>query len=145
MAAKRMKDYLPNLSASPPDYYATVLAVPAQNVLTEQWSKEVEILAADSGGEQRLDLGDRTAKVVLQFPSLTDSDAGTILDFWADPAKANGKIRTFLWQAPEPYQNPPSDNGIYVVRFDEDPSRTMNAAWIFGIASVTLKVFGWYD
>lgn len=134
MAAKEMYDYLTNVSA---DYTSANLDVTPQKVLVEEGSKRVKINIGDDGSEERIALSSSTVFfVTLQWDVLSEADAGTIVDFYNDSAKANGNARSFQWDHP-------TDGHTYVVRFDGPLSRSISVPTIHGIKQVKLKVLGY--
>ena len=134
MAAKEMYDYLSTITA---DYSTTTLAVTPDKILTEEGEKSQVIHIGDDGSEERISLDDDSIfYATLQWGRITASDAGTILDFFHDTAKANGQVRSFRWSHP-------SDGHIYVARF----ASALPRAWSGGstyhqISQVKLKILG---
>ena len=134
MAAKEMYDYLSTITA---DYSTTTLAVTPDKILTEEGEKSQVIHIGDDGSEERISLDDDSIfYVTLQWGRITASDAGTILDFFHDTAKANGQVRSFRWSHP-------SDGHTYVARF----ASALPRAWSGGstyhqISQVKLKILG---
>lgn len=125
MAAKEMYDYLPTVS---PDISSTTLTVIAQNDIVEISDKRQSINEGDDASVEVITLSGTTPifQVQIQWDDITESDMGTIFDFWNDPAKGNGRENTFAWTHPD-------DNHNYVVRFETNMSR------IFGIESKSVK------
>ena len=69
------------------------------------------------------------------FDWLTRTEAETLMDFWLDASKANGKKRTFYWQHP-------IDGETYVARFISEPPihQTYNTPNYEGINTVRLFI-----
>jgi len=134
VAAKEMYDYL---SVVAPDNDVTLSTPEPQDVLTEKGLINQEIHLGDDGSEERV--GFSTAAifyVTLVWSALTAADSGTILDFYFDAAKGNGRIESFKWDHP-------TDGHTYVVRFDSDLSRPQKSGGrIHAIKSVRFKVLG---
>ena len=134
MAAKEMYDYL---SVVAPDNDVTLSTPLPQDVLTEKGLINQEIHLGDDGSEERV--GFSTAVifyVTLVWKALEAADSGTILDFYFDAAKGNGRIESFKWSHP-------TDGHTYVVRFNCDLARLWKAGGkIHEISSVSFKVLG---
>ena len=131
MAAKEMWDFLSEVS---PDSSET-LSVAPQNVLEERGFKNQIIHIGDDGSEERIVFSDSPMFYVkLEWESISESDSGTIIDFFYDPTKGNGRARTFKWAHP-------SDGHTYTVRFESGLSRLIKPT-IYGIASLELRVLG---
>ena len=130
-----MYDYVSTVS---PDY-AVALSVSPQEALTESLEKSQVIHEFDDGSERVITL-DSTSRfnVKLRWTrGITKSDAGIILDFFADAAKANGYARSFKWAH--------LDGHTYVVKcrspfnrdWFENPDNTYHR-----VQEVVLKVMG---
>jgi hypothetical protein len=130
MAEKTMWDYLDSLTS---DSSAT-LTVSPQEVLMEEGFKNQIVRTGDDGSEEVVTLSSKNLfYATLQFPRKNASDIGTVLDFYFDAAKGDGKSRTFRWQH--------VDGHVYVVRFaDEIRREIMN--YTQGIASIRLRILG---
>ncbi len=92
----------------------------------------------DDGSEEVVALS--TAKeFYLEIPwgSLSEDDAGTVIDFWGNATIGNGKMRTFKYK-----HEYGSSTHTYVVRFDSDLTREIQEGNIHGI-SIRLKVMGY--
>ena len=137
MAAKEIWDFL---SATPvtPDYNA-VLDVTPQKVLYEVGSKNQIVQLGDDDSEAIISYSDTSIFYMrLIWEVLTESDAGTIFDWWHDPAKANGMARTFKFQ-----DHGVTDQHTYTVRFaTSNISRSIKVAQIFGFSEIRLKIKG---
>jgi hypothetical protein len=134
MAAKEMYDYLSTVT---PDYSATTLSVSPQNVLTETVSWKQNVQEADDGTEQVLSLGGPFFNVQLQWDVISDSDAGTVFDFFSDSAKGKGFAQSFKWTHP-------TDGHTYVVKFRSNLKRVFTTSMVDWrkIDAVDLKVIG---
>lgn len=134
MSAAEMYDYLSTITA---DYSAVTLSVRPDKILTEEGEKSQVINVGDDGSEERISLDDDSIfYVTLQWNRITASDAGTIIGFYHDAAKANAQARTFKWQHP-------TDGHTYVVRFASSLPREWSGESIYHrISSVKLKVLG---
>lgn len=136
MAAKEMFDYL---DAATADYTTATFNVTPQQVMNEIGTKNQVVHTADDNSEEYISFSnDSIFFVTLQWEILTESDAGTIIDFFHDAAKGNGITRTFYWEHPV-------DGHTYVVRFNGELSRSITHPELYGIAQIQLKVVGKYD
>lgn len=130
--AGKMADYLDVVS---PDYAGTLSVCP-QRVMTEQGAKNIDIHQADNGDEIRVILSDTSIYyLTMEWEVLEEADSETIMDFWADTAKANGAAYSFLFPHP-------TDGNTYVVRFDTDPGREIQTGTTYGITQIRLRVLG---
>lgn len=134
MAAKEMYDYL---SAATADYTGATLSVSPQRVLTEIGSKNHVIHLANDGSEERISFSDDSIFfVTLVWDCITESDAGTIVDFYHSTSKGNGFERTFPWAHP-------TDGNTYCVRFASELRRQIRVSGHHGFAdAIRLKVLG---
>ena len=136
MAAHEIYDYL---DATPvvPDYDA-ILDVGPQGVLWEDSAKNQVVYYGDDNSERVISFSDESIFYVrLLFNNIKESDAGTLLDWFNDPAKANGKARSFKWQ-----DHGVSDIHTYTVRFASNVSRAIKVAYYYGFAEIKLKILG---
>jgi len=136
MATKEIYDYVSSIAA---DYTATELAVIPQRVMTEVADKKQVLHEYDSGVMDVISFSDTTFfNVTLVWEAITESDAGTIFDLYADSAKANGREKTFYFQHP--------DGHTYTVRFLGPLQRIYTPSLIAGgrrgIDTLTLRVEG---
>lgn len=135
MAAVEMFDYLSDMT---PDYTLTTLSVTPTSVLVEEVAykqityetDDLDVLAVTLGTSPRF-------VVALQWEYQTPEDAGTILDFYFDAAKAKGMARSFYWQHP-------LDGHTYVVKFATPLQREYRAGFsnLQWIREVRLRVIG---
>ena len=134
MAAKEMYDYLSTVA---PDNEETLSTPEPQDILTEKGLINQEIHLGDDGSEERIGLSDGAIfYVTLVWSGLEAADSGTILDFYFDAAKGNGRIESFKWAHP-------TDGHTYVVRFDTDLTRPQKSGGkIHQIKAVKFKVLG---
>jgi hypothetical protein len=138
MAAKEMYDYLSPATA---DVAITLgggaYEIHPQGVIAEIGIKNQEIHEADDNSEERISFSDDSIfRVQLNWEVVTESEAGTLIDFYYDAAKGNGRGNTFQWEHP-------TDGHTYVVRFDCDMERVRRAHDIYGILNITLRVLGY--
>jgi len=133
MSAKEMYDYL---SEATPDYSATTLSIPCQVELIESGEFSQEVHEGDDTSEEVITFSSSPRfSVELQWPVKSESDTGTILDFFLDTAKGYGFSRTFKWDHPV-------DSHTYVVKFRSAIKRTYKPGIFYGINTITLKVIG---
>ena len=134
MSDKEIYDYV---SEATPDYAATTLTVAAQRVVKERGLKNQIIHIGEDGSEERISLSNQSIFYVdVEWPVKSESDVGTIIDFYLDSSKGNGKARSFYWEHP-------TDGHTYVVRFDNDITRTISLGDFYGVPNVTFKVIGY--
>lgn len=96
MADKEMYDYLSETPVTPT--CNETLNVAPQRVLVEYAEKIQEMNKGDDGSIEVISHSDTPIfEVILQWDAIGESDAGTILDMWADPNKANGIFNSFKW------------------------------------------------
>jgi hypothetical protein len=131
MAAAEMYDYLTTIT---PDYDAAIGIVP-QGVVTEESSKAHVIHFGVDGSEERISLGSTPIfYITIGWDILSAANSGTIMDFYNDPAKANGCQRSFKYAF--------GDGHTYVVRFDSMLPRSGRLMSKMGIQNIRLKVLG---
>lgn len=135
MAAKEMYDYLSTVAA---DYTAVTLNIAPSRVLKENGLKNQVVRKFDDGSEERISFSTAFIFYVeIEWEGLTESDAGTIFDFYFDTAKGNGSTRSFQWTHP-------TDGHTYTVRFDSQFSRDYRAEHpgSHAIPTIRLRVLG---
>ena len=137
MAAKEIWDYL-SADAVTPDYNVLLDIVP-QKILYELGSKNQIVQLGDDDSEAIISYSDTSIFYMrLIWETLTESDAGTIFDFWHDSTKANGMARTFKFQ-----DHGVTDQHTYTVRFaTSNISRIVRVAQIFGFTEIRLRILG---
>lgn len=131
MAAKEIYDYVSTISA---DYNFAIGILP-QGVVTEESNKNQVVHLGVDGSEERISYGTASIFYIsIGWNVLSESDSGTIFDWYNDPNKANGMQRSFkyVW----------GDGHTYVVRFDSPLPRSGQAMSRMGITGVRLKVLG---
>ena len=137
MAAYEMWDYLSAVAVTP-DYNAT-LSVTPQKVLIEDGQKNQVVHTGDDGSETVVSLSTTSEYYVhLQWDVLSESDAGTIFDFYHDTAKGNGIARSFKWTNSSEI----ADQHTYTVRFASALPREKLMANLHSFTNITLKVLG---
>jgi len=92
----------------------------------EPWQK---ILEGSGYEERRIELGDMRSYVELRWPLLTERQGRELFDFFLRVRK----YRSFKWTNPK-------NNQTYVVRFDSDLKRTIQASKVHSIDPVKLKI-----
>jgi len=140
-----MATYLPGTGS--PDYDTTKMILTPHNVLTEMSEKNQVIHTADDNSEERISFSnDNIFHVKLGWTILSETDAGTIMDFFFDSAKGNGIARTFLWEHPsDSWCQVSSADKWYIVRFSASISRDIQPANIYSVKSIKLRVIDKYD
>ena len=132
MAAKEIYDYFTGTVT--PDYNAAIGILP-QGEITEESSKSQTIHYGVDGSEERISFGTASIFYInLQWNILSESNSGTIFDFYNDPAKANGTQRSFKYAW--------GDGHTYIVRFDCKLPRSGSAMSRLGIKSIRMKILG---
>lgn len=133
MAAKEMYDYL---SVATPDYSATTLSIGCQVQLVEEGEFSQEVHEGDDTSEEVISFSTSPILYVeLQWPVKSESDTGTILDFFLDTSKGYGYSRSFKWDHP-------TDGHTYVVKFRSKIQRVYRPGVFYGINTIKLKVIG---
>lgn len=133
MSASEIYDFVSAASPATPDYNYT-LTLHAQGTVTEVGSKNQEVHIADDESEEIITICSTSVfRVSWDWRLLTEANAGTIMDLYFDPAKANGIARSFLWSS--------YDGHTYKVRFDCKMQRTINRM-SHGVSQVVLKILG---
>lgn len=116
-----MADYLPDKLA---DYTTTTLSVVPQKTMLEEADKNQIVHEADDGTLSVVSLSDQTKfTVTLQWDSITNDESDTIMDFFMNNLKGNGRERTFYWEHP-------TDGNTYTVRFLQPLSKTYTAGFV---------------
>jgi len=136
MAAKEIYDYV---SIVTPDKDVTLSihpSVPPIVNIPEEVDKKDIIHIGDDGSEERMSHGSGLIfKITIKWNALSEDDAGTILDFWADSDKGYGRVNSFKYDH--------YDGHTYVVRFDSKMTRErIFAGATYGIDSITLRMLG---
>lgn len=135
MAAKEIYDYLP---LKMPDSAVTLNVTPhevlAERITVRQALHEMD----DPSGDVVVTLDStRVGYFTLRWRGLTEGDAGTLLDFYADSSKGDGLAKSFIWTHP-------SDGHGYVAKFTADFQRDIRASGRFDVFDVVLKAIGQY-
>lgn len=117
-----------------PDY-DEILDVTPHNTITESGEKSQEIHTGDDGSEERISLSNQTIFYLkLQWSKPTSAEVDVILAFYHDPAKANGRARSFKYAH--------IDGHVYVVRFDSKADKEIQSSGRYAVPGVTLRVLG---
>jgi len=135
MADKEMYDYL---TTKTPDYTATTLSIRPQGELKYTGKKSQVAHEMDDGSIAVISVSDNSYfDVFIGWRILTESDAGTIMDFWHDTNKANGMEKSFYWAHPV-------DGHTYVAKFMSDFSGVFKAGWGTrqSVPGVELRIIG---
>lgn len=131
MASAEMYDYLSTIT---PDYNSTLSITPLGTVTEESQKNQVVHLGVD-GSEERISFNTAPIYYIsFDWKVLSQSDSGTIFDFYNDASKANGMQRSFKYAY--------GDGHTYVVRFDSKLTRSGQHLSRLGITGVRLKVLG---
>lgn len=131
MSASEMYDFLTTITAD----YNSAIGVAPKGTVTEESHKNTVIHLGSDGSEERISFGSAPVFfITIGWNVLSESDAGTIFDWYNDPAKANGMQRSFKYAF--------GDGHTYVVRFDSTLTRSGRNLASYGISGVRLKVLG---
>lgn len=131
MSASEIYDFVDIAAAST----AATLSLRAQGTVIESGGKNQEVHTGDNGDDEVVTYDrPRIFYVSWDWGMLTESDAGTIFDFYHDEAKADGIANTFYWVS--------YDGHTYVARFDCKLERTRRLCTQWGITGVRLKIIG---
>ena len=131
MSAKEPYDYLPTITAD----YDYTLTLRAQDVITESGFKNQVVHMADDNSEEVVTISVGSIFYAdLPFTKLSESDMGTIMDLYHDPAKANAMGRTFRFAS--------YDGHVYVVRFDCKLDRSFGPLIVMGIPTIRFRLKG---
>ena len=123
------------LSTMAPDVADTFTVAP-QQIMTETFSPNQEVLVGDDGSREALDYTEGIiVSVTLQWDTLTASDAGAIVSHYSDPTKANKMANSFPWAHP-------TDGHTYVTMYADPLPRTIATANIHGVTSIKLYLIG---
>jgi len=108
------------------------------NILIEEVMRNQVIHLADDESEEVMSLSDvNIFHVILTWTTMTESDSGTIIDFWLSDSKGNGMAESFKWSHPV-------DGHIYVVKYRSNPfsRRIHSSPDNYDISNVRLKIMG---
>lgn len=128
--AKEIYDYVDTISAD----VDVTLSLDPQVVIPEVGGKGDIIHLADDESEERIGYSsDFNFYITIRYDLLNESDAGTLLDIWADSSKANGRVNSWKFVHP--------DGHTYVVRFDTDLTRLVSPTY-YTVKNIRLKILG---
>ena len=132
MAAKEMFDYFTGTLA--PDYNFTFPVV-FHGDLAEHGFKTQEIHHGDDVSEERISYDDQSIFALsLQWETLTESEAGDVIDWYYDAAKGNGIVRSFKIVH--------ADGHTYTARYDCEMERVRKNVAIFKTARIDFAILG---
>lgn len=131
MSASELYDFLSTIT---PDYnYA--IGISPQGVVSDESQKSDAIHVGADGSEERVNFGTTSIfYITIGWNILSEANSGTIFDWYNDPAKANGRQRTFKYAF--------GDGHVYVCRFDSVLSRSGSGMSRLAIQGVRLRVLG---
>jgi len=131
MSAKEIYDFVSTVT---PDYNAAIGILP-QGEVTEESAKSQVIHYGVDGSEERISFGTTSIFYInIQWNLLSESNSGTIFDWYNDATKANGCQKSFKYAW--------GDGHTYVVRFDCTLPRSGNAMSRMGIKNIKMKILG---
>jgi len=126
------------LSEVTPDYDYTLNIRPTSN-LDEEGDKNQDVLTADDNSDTVITISSTSVFYVdLVFEDIEEEDAGTIMDLYHDPSKANARARSFKWT----HYGEKSDQHTYTVKFADRPKRSVSAPHRYDVKNVKLKIIG---
>lgn len=134
MARAEIFDYI---SQAAPDYNI-IFTEEVFGIVQEGGGLNQVVHHGDDESEEVVTLGsgDAIAGFTFGWAGLTPANAGTIVDWYFDVAKANGKARSFGFVHPE-------DDHVYIVRFDMDITRGVNPlAEHHSLPNIKVRVMG---
>ena len=141
MANKEMFDYFGGVTIVP-DYSATTFALDIfpQGITLEESKKNVVVHLGDDGSEERISLSGSSPifYVDISWEALTETEAGSIFDFYNDSSKADGMLNSFYWQ----HKGELTDTHTYVARFNSSLPRELKSGNLYGYSNVSLKILG---
>lgn len=127
-----MFNYLGSKTA---DYTTTTLQVSPQVSLPMAGDKSQVMHDLDDGSLSVVGLSSTSFfDVQLQWSYINETDKVTIMDFWHNPLKADGRRRTFYWLHP-------TDGHTYTAQFTS-PLIVEQRPGTMGIQTITLRVTG---
>lgn len=132
-----MADMSTYLSTKVADYIAEELTISPQNVMIEEGQKRQYYHEYDDGELEVVTTADSFFTVKIEWTWMSNADAATILDFYHDPLKCNGKTKSFYWLHPV-------DGNTYVARFATDLTQidTVEKPNAKEIPPLTLRIEG---
>jgi hypothetical protein len=126
------------LSEVAPDYDYT-LDIRPTNELQEDGDKNQEVLIGDDDSDTVITISSASIYYVdLMVENAEEEDAGTILDLYHDPTKANGRARSFRWI----HYGEKSDRHTYTVKFADRPRRVVVPPHNYTVKNIRLKIIG---
>jgi hypothetical protein len=134
MAAFEMYDFL---SDAVPDVEQT-LTVDPQEIIFEEGEKAIEQHEGDDNSEESIILSTSTVfYVTLIWKNISQSDAGTIFNFYHSADYGCGTAKSFWWTPPSSY-----DGHTYVVKFRGPLKRAYFPRLRYACPSVVLRIIG---
>lgn len=124
------------LSTKTADYVSTIFSVTPQKIMPEQGDKEQIVHQFHDGTIEIVSLSDQSYfDVTVEWEFLNSTDEATVLDFWHDTNKGNGRQRTFYFEHP-------TDGYTYVARFLQPLTKVRKRGSLVGYRSITLRIDG---
>jgi hypothetical protein len=131
ISASEIYDFVNTITAD----YNYAIGITPQGVVSEESAKNGIVHMGADGSEERIAFGTASIfYITIGWNILSESNSGTIFDWYNDPAKANGMQRSFKYVF--------GDGHTYVVRFASDLSRVGQAVSRWGLPSIRLRVLG---
>lgn len=134
MAAYEIYDFVDD---KVPDVEQTLIVSP-QQVIFEDGEKNIEQHEGDDDSEESIILSSDTVFYVrLGWQNISQSDAGTIFNFYHSSSYGCGTAKSFWWTPPSSY-----DGHTYVVKFRGPLGRSYFPRIRYAIPSIVLRVIG---
>ncbi len=134
MAAKEIADYFTGTIVA--DYVATILSLEPQGEIVEEGNFNQSVHMGDDGSEERISISSTPIFYVnFEYKYLSESDIGTLWDFYFNTSKANGIANSFKWSSR-------GDGHTYVVRFDSKLSRSGIKQSLMGAKAIRFRILG---
>lgn len=136
---KEIWDFLSSTTVIPD--YNGILDIKRAVDITEDGVKNQIVHIGDDNSEEVISLSDESVFYVnIGWDGLTESESGTIYDYYHDTDKGNGMANSFEWT----HYNENPDPHNYVVRFASSVPRVINKGMsaIHSMTGVKLKILG---
>lgn len=127
-----MYNYLSNKTAD----YAQTLNISPQVVLPEVGDKTQWVHPMYDGSVVVVSGSDQSYFTVeMQWGNISSTDATTLMDWWHNTSKANGRENTFYWTHPVTARS-------YTVRFLDPLGKTYRPGAFIAVDTLTLRIEG---
>ncbi len=128
-----LADYLQVIE---PDYKGEIIELSPHETLTVSGGYTQISHMSDSGKIYVTTLSDQCVYfITCKWNQISESDRDILLDCYSNPDKAMGRAKTFQFRHP-------SDNVVYVVRFESEYQDSENTNGRYTLPSVVFRVEG---